>query len=322
MRLRLSAGAFFQANRAVAELAYRAIARGLGVRPDERIVDAYCGVGGIALALAPSAREVLGIESHAGAIADAVASAALNGATNARFVVADAAAGLAALDRADVVVLNPPRKGCAPAVLAEVVRLGPRAVAYLSCDPDTLARDLALLATTAPARRRVTPFDMLPHNPHVEALALLTRSPNHQCSVVVVVVVDVVVDVDVDLDVVVDADVVAVVHLDAARVGHSGATPDLISTPLDETSDRVGPLRRTDLSRRAREASDRRFVQVHDSDYVSVYDYVQVQVQVHVQVHVHVHVQVDAPSLFWFSRGLFSADLRAPRRAALRRAER
>ena len=54
---------------------------------------------------------------------------------------------------------------------------------------------------------------------------------------------------------------------------HSGATPDLISTPLDETSDRVGPLRRTDLSRRAREASDRTFVEVHDSDYVSVYDY-------------------------------------------------
>jgi len=72
-------------------------------------------------------------------------------------------------------------------------------------------------------------------------------------------------------------------------VGHSGATPDLISTPLDETADCVGPLQRTDMNRRAREASDRRFVQVHDSDYVSVYDYVQVQVQVQVQVHVHVH---------------------------------
>jgi 23S rRNA (uracil1939-C5)-methyltransferase len=175
VRLRLSAGAFFQANRAVAELAYTAIARGLGVRPDERVVDAYCGVGGIALALAPSAREVLGIESHAGAIADATASAALNGAANVRFIVADAAAGLAAIDRADVVVLNPPRKGCAPAVLAEVARLGPRAIAYLSCDPDTLARDLALLAAHGYRTTTVTPFDMLPHTPHVEALALLAR---------------------------------------------------------------------------------------------------------------------------------------------------
>ena len=88
---------------------------------------------------------------------------------------------------------------------------------------------------------------------------------------------------NVDVDLVVDADVVAVVHLDAAR---AWATPDLISTPLDETSDCIGPLRRTDLSRRAREASDRRFVQVHDSDYVSVYDHDHDHVQVQVQVHV------------------------------------
>jgi 23S rRNA (uracil1939-C5)-methyltransferase len=181
LRLRLSAGAFFQANREVAGWAYGAIARGLAPEPGERAVDAYCGVGGIALVLARTAGEVVGIEAHPGAVDDARAAAALaaedggGGRAGVRFVAGDAARELARLDRADVVVLNPPRKGCAEPVLAEVVRLAPRAVAYLSCDPDTLARDLAWLAARGYRPREVTPLDMLPHTPHVEALALLTR---------------------------------------------------------------------------------------------------------------------------------------------------
>ena len=96
---------------------------------------------------------------------------------NARFIAGDVARALGALAiaRADVVVVNPPRKGCDAAVLTEVVRLAPRAVAYLSCDPDTLARDLAVLAAHGYHARTVTPFDMLPHTPHVEALAVLDR---------------------------------------------------------------------------------------------------------------------------------------------------
>jgi 23S rRNA (uracil1939-C5)-methyltransferase len=176
VRVTLSPGAFFQANREVAALAYSAIARALAIRPGERVVDAYCGVGGIALALAPDAAEVIGVEFHAGAVASATASAARSGLANARFLAGDAAALLATIDRADLVVLNPPRKGCAPAVLTEVVRLAPRAIAYLSCDPDTLARDLAVLAARGYRCDAVTPFDMLPHTPHVEALAVLSRS--------------------------------------------------------------------------------------------------------------------------------------------------
>jgi 23S rRNA (uracil1939-C5)-methyltransferase len=174
VRLRLSSGAFFQANRDVAALAYTAIVGALSPRPGERVVDAYCGVGGIALALARAgATDVLGIEVHDGAVADAVASAALTGVTGARFVAGDVASRIAALDRADLVVVNPPRKGCAPKVLAEVVRLAPRAIAYLSCDPDTLARDLAWLAGHGYRPTDVTPYDMLPHTPHVEALAIV-----------------------------------------------------------------------------------------------------------------------------------------------------
>jgi 23S rRNA (uracil1939-C5)-methyltransferase len=173
--LRLSAGAFFQANRDVAALAYAAIVRGLAPRSGERAVDVYCGVGGISLALARAGAETLGIETHPGAVADAAASAALDGAAGACFVAGDAAAELHRVDRAELVVLNPPRKGCAEAVLAEVVRLAPRAIAYLSCDPDTLARDLAWLAARGYRARDVTPFDMLPHTPHVEALAVIVR---------------------------------------------------------------------------------------------------------------------------------------------------
>jgi 23S rRNA (uracil1939-C5)-methyltransferase len=177
VRVRLSGAAFFQANRAVAGLAYAAIVRALAPRPGERVVDAYCGVGGIALALARAgASEVIGIEVHAGAVADATASAKLNGVTSAQFIAGDVAEQLTAIERADLVVLNPPRKGCAPDVLAAVVRLAPRAVAYLSCDPDTLGRDLAWLAAHGYAAAAVTPYDMLPHTPHVEALAILQRA--------------------------------------------------------------------------------------------------------------------------------------------------
>jgi 23S rRNA (uracil1939-C5)-methyltransferase len=174
--LRLSPRAFFQANRDVAALAYAAIARDVDVRAGERVVDAYAGVGGIALTLARAARDVLGIEEHAGATDDAIAGAARSGLPNARFVAGDVAVRLREVDGADVIVLNPPRKGCGAAALTEVARLGPRAIAYLSCDPVTLARDLAVLAERGYRVRAVTPFDMMPHTPHVEALAILDRA--------------------------------------------------------------------------------------------------------------------------------------------------
>jgi 23S rRNA (uracil1939-C5)-methyltransferase len=173
--LRLSPTAFFQVNRDVATLLYADVLAATGLTGTERVVDCYSGVGGLALTLAPRAAEVIGIEEHPGAVADARASALHNHATRARFLEGDAAARLAEIDVADVVVLNPPRRGCDPAVLAQVVRLGPRLVVYVSCAPDTLARDLALLAKEGYRTRAVRPYDMLPQTPHVEALAVITR---------------------------------------------------------------------------------------------------------------------------------------------------
>lgn len=182
VRLRVSSQAFLQANRHVAAAAYAAIARGLAPRAGDRVVDAYAGVGGIALTLAPhlgtdaGAGDLLGIEEHPAAVEDAAASATLNGVAHARFVAGDVAVRLAEAGRADLVVLNPPRKGCARAVLATAAALGPRAIGYLSCAPDTLLRDLAILAELGYRTRAITPFDMLPHTPHLEALAIVDRA--------------------------------------------------------------------------------------------------------------------------------------------------
>lgn len=175
VRLRISSRAFFQANRHVAQKAYAALANAVALTGSERVVDAYAGVGGIALTLAPQARSVLGIEEHASAVADALASTSLNGVTNARFVVGDVAQELGTLDSADIVVLNPPRKGCSPVVLQRTTALCPRAIAYLSCAPDTLLRDLNVLVGLGYRASEIAPFDMLPHTPHLEALAILTR---------------------------------------------------------------------------------------------------------------------------------------------------
>lgn len=171
--LRLSPRAFFQANRHIAQAAYARIAEAAAVRPGDRVVDAYCGIGGIGLTLGQKGALVSGIEEHAAAVASATATARENGIPDATFVAGDVAAHLTAFGRADVVVLNPPRKGCDRRVLAAAAATGARLIAYLSCRPATLMRDLALLAEHGYVTETVTPLDMLPQTPHIEALALL-----------------------------------------------------------------------------------------------------------------------------------------------------
>ena len=173
--LRLSATAFFQTHRDVAGALYADVSRTAMLTGTERVVDCYAGVGGLALTLAPRAGEVIGIEENQAAVEDAMASAQLNHATRARFSCGDAGVLLGSLDTADVVILNPPRRGCEPSVLEAAARLGPRLILYVSCDPDTLARDLVLLHDLGWKTDAVRPYDMLPQTAHVEALAVLTR---------------------------------------------------------------------------------------------------------------------------------------------------
>jgi 23S rRNA (uracil1939-C5)-methyltransferase len=172
--VRLSPTAFFQVNRDVATLLYGDVLAAAALSGTERVVDCYTGVGGMALNMASRAAEVIGIEENPAAIEDARASAALNHANRTRFVCGDAAAELAKLDAADVLVLNPPRRGCAREVLEATVKLAPRLVLYVSCNPETLVRDLAYLHDRNFLTRSIRPYDMLPQTPHVEALAVVT----------------------------------------------------------------------------------------------------------------------------------------------------
>jgi len=180
LTLRSSAGSFVQANLAAARAAYAEVLRCAEVAPGERALDLYSGVGAIALALARAGAEVRGIEESPHAVRDARANALRNELPGARFDAGDAGERLAARvragERADLVTLNPPRKGADAATRAAIAALAPSRVVYMSCDPDTLARDLDDLGARGYRTARVQPFDFLPHTEHVEAVALLRRS--------------------------------------------------------------------------------------------------------------------------------------------------
>jgi len=182
VRLRLSARAFFQANREVATAAYRKIAEAAAIAPGEKVIDAYCGIGGIGLTLGRQGARVFGIEEHAAAVDDALLAAHLNGVAEATFVAGGVAAHLRAAGEASVVVLNPPRKGCAPPVLQAAAQARPRLIAYLSCRPATLLRDLVQLSALGYETHSLAALDMMPQTPQIEALALLRpRSrPHHE----------------------------------------------------------------------------------------------------------------------------------------------
>ena len=143
------------------------------------MLDLYCGVGGISLFLAPGAREVVGIESVEAAVADAEKNARLNNVRNCRFSAGDAAVLLEDVrsepEAVDVVVVNPPRKGCEEQVLKDVALLAPARIIYVSCSPRTLARDLDQLSRLGYRVVEVQPVDMFPQTPHVENVALLER---------------------------------------------------------------------------------------------------------------------------------------------------
>lgn len=172
--------AFVQANTAVASAIYATAREWLAPRTDDVALDLYCGVGALALHLAPHVARVLGVEAQSSAVASAIANARRLAAGNAEFVAApvEQAAQLVArrgLGTVTLAVVNPPRKGLSAQGLDALASLTPRRVLYVSCDPRTLARDLALLVARGYALERVRAFDMLPQTPHVEAVALLAR---------------------------------------------------------------------------------------------------------------------------------------------------
>lgn len=180
IRFLISPRSFFQVNNAGAQAIYEKVLEWSGLSGRETVVDVYCGVGGISLFLAGKAKEVVGFETVDDAVRDAEKNARLNGVRNCRFEAGDAAELLEGLHedggKVDLIVLNPPRKGCDEIVLKKVAALSPEKVVYVSCSPQTLARDLNILAGFGYRTLEIQPVDMFPQTPHVENVALLKRS--------------------------------------------------------------------------------------------------------------------------------------------------
>ena len=170
---KVSPASFFQVNTAQAERLYRRAVELAGLTGSEVVLDAYCGVGTLSLFFARKAKEVIGVECVLEAIADAKENAKKNGVVNVSFFCAKAEVFLEQMKAVDVALLNPPRKGCDPAVLEALIALKPKGIVYISCDPATLARDVALLCEGGYSLDCVEPFDMFPQTAHVETLVCL-----------------------------------------------------------------------------------------------------------------------------------------------------
>jgi 23S rRNA (uracil1939-C5)-methyltransferase len=167
---------FFQVNRASAETLLGLARIGLAPRADDRLLDLYCGAGAFALPLAAEVAEVVGVEEHPGAVADARLTAEQNSIANARFETGLVERALERLDqRFDAAILDPPRRGCHPQALAALLRLAPMRLVYISCHPATLARDLKVLTSGGYRVTNVRPVDLFPQTPHIESVTVLVR---------------------------------------------------------------------------------------------------------------------------------------------------
>ncbi len=179
LTFRISSRSFAQVNPVQTEVLYRTAIEFAGLTGQERVLDAYCGIGTIGLIAAGGAREVLGVERNRDAVKDAIANAKRNKIKNAWFTQGDAGIAMEELaaqqEEADVVFLDPPRTGSSETFLQSLITMGPKRVVYISCGPDTLARDLETLTQGGYQVRRIQPVDMFPHTDHCEVVCLLSR---------------------------------------------------------------------------------------------------------------------------------------------------
>ncbi|MBR2067586.1 MAG: 23S rRNA (uracil(1939)-C(5))-methyltransferase RlmD [Solobacterium sp.] len=174
----IHAKSFFQINPYSTELLYQKAIEYAMLEGNEVLIDLYCGTGTIGLLAASKAKKVYGIEIVEDAIKDAKRNAERNGITNIEFINADAQKGAAMLLRskikADVVIVDPPRKGCSKDTLDAIVKIAPKRLVYVSCDPATLARDIKYLEGKYDVEE-IQPVDMFPQTTHVETIVLLQR---------------------------------------------------------------------------------------------------------------------------------------------------
>lgn len=178
---RISPLSFYQVNHDQTERLYTLARQEAALTGTETLLDLYCGTGTIGLFMASGARKVIGVEIVPQAVEDAKQNAVRNGIGNAEFLCADAAEAAARLaqrgETPDVVVVDPPRKGCSGDLLRIIAeQMRPQRLVYVSCDPATLARDVKQLGEMGYQLRRATPVDLFPRTCHVETVALLTKA--------------------------------------------------------------------------------------------------------------------------------------------------
>ena len=175
----VSAASFLQVNPVQTECLYAQVEAFLPEKDGFEAIDVYCGTGTISMILSKRAKHVTGIENIKPAVEDAARNAERNGAGNADFICADAAEALPELiekgTRPDVIVIDPPRKGCDKAVLNAITGSAVQRVIYVSCDPATLARDVRILVDGGYSIQKVQPIDMFPQTAHVETVCLLSK---------------------------------------------------------------------------------------------------------------------------------------------------
>ena len=181
----ISPQSFYQVNPVQTEKLYSTALEYAGLTGEESVWDLYCGIGTISLFLSQKAKQVYGVEIVPQAIEDAKNNAALNGITNAQFYVGKAEEVLpafynsnnldAGMRHPDVIVVDPPRKGCDEQCLSTMLAMKPQRIVYVSCDSATLARDLRILVDGGYELRKVRAFDQFAHTGHVETVVLLSQ---------------------------------------------------------------------------------------------------------------------------------------------------
>jgi len=179
LTFRLSPRSFYQVNHHQAQRLYEAAISQAEITKDDLVLDLYCGVGTITLAMASAAGKVIGVEVIPQAVEDAKDNAKRNGIENAEFFCGDAGQAALELERQgvipDVVVVDPPRKGLNADTIEALHRMGPRRIVYVSCDPATLARDVALLKERGYALKNAMACDLFPKCSHIESVVTMTR---------------------------------------------------------------------------------------------------------------------------------------------------
>lgn len=179
-RFRISPNSFYQVNPEQTEVLYGKAIKLANLSGKERVIDAYCGIGTIGLIAASHAKEVIGVELNKDAVRDAVGNAKRNGIRNVRFYQEDAGKFMVAMaeagEKADVVFMDPPRAGSDENFMDSVVKMAPKRVVYISCNPETLARDLKYFCGKGYGVKEICPVDMFPFTHHTEVCVNLERA--------------------------------------------------------------------------------------------------------------------------------------------------